>query len=83
MIQSAVLTAEAITFILLLQCHISPHILSLLHVNQKLRKKNLFLFQFVRESIVRMPEEVFSKWFQAKVAPLSARIPSPSNSLAD
>ncbi|XP_065548689.1 coiled-coil domain-containing protein 60 isoform X2 [Lathamus discolor] len=39
--------------------------------------------EFVRESIVRMPEEDFSKWFQTKVAPLSARIPLPSNSSAD
>ncbi|XP_030903779.2 coiled-coil domain-containing protein 60 [Melopsittacus undulatus] len=37
--------------------------------------------EFVRENIVRMPEEDFSKWFQTKVAPLSARIPSPSKSL--
>ncbi|KAM8992704.1 coiled-coil domain-containing protein 60 isoform 2-T2 [Ara ararauna] len=39
--------------------------------------------EFVRESIVQMPEEDFSKWFQAKVAPLSAKIPSPSNSSAN
>ncbi|XP_030357855.1 coiled-coil domain-containing protein 60 isoform X2 [Strigops habroptila] len=39
--------------------------------------------EFVRESIVRMPEADFSKWFQTKVAPHSARIPSPSNSSAD
>ncbi|KAM4649431.1 coiled-coil domain-containing protein 60 [Amazona ochrocephala] len=39
--------------------------------------------EFVRESIVQMPEEDFSKWFQTKVTPLSARIPSLSNSSAD
>ncbi|XP_061321807.1 coiled-coil domain-containing protein 60 isoform X2 [Pezoporus flaviventris] len=39
--------------------------------------------EFVRESIVRMPEEDFSKWFQTKVGPLSARIPLLSNSSVD
>ncbi|XP_032857347.2 coiled-coil domain-containing protein 60 [Tyto alba] len=29
--------------------------------------------EFVRESIVQMPEEDFSEWFQTKVAPLSAQ----------
>ncbi|KFW01347.1 Coiled-coil domain-containing protein 60, partial [Fulmarus glacialis] len=29
--------------------------------------------EFVRESIVQMPEEDFSKWFQTRVAPLSAQ----------
>ncbi|XP_061226909.1 coiled-coil domain-containing protein 60 [Neopsephotus bourkii] len=39
--------------------------------------------EFVRESIVRMPEEDFNKWFQTKVGPLSARISLPYNSSAD
>jgi len=39
------------------------------------------LFQFVRESVVQMPEEDFSEWFQERVDP-SVHSPPPLNPAA-
>lgn len=53
---------------------IFSHMLSLsLSHKPKAQERTFFLFQFVRESIVQMPEEDFNVWFQTRVAHLSAQ----------
>ncbi|XP_010290493.1 PREDICTED: coiled-coil domain-containing protein 60 [Phaethon lepturus] len=47
--------------------------LSDLHVWELCSPEIAAAVEFVRESIVQMPEEDFSEWFQTRVAPLSAQ----------